>query len=89
MNIFKYQFEVTDSMTVLMPEGAKILSVQVQRGVPCIWAEVDPTAPIVERNFEIRGTGHNVGQVGSFIATFQLENGSLVFHIFDSVKVAV
>ena len=31
--------------TTPLPTGAKLLVVALQRGVPCVWAEVDPDAP--------------------------------------------
>lgn len=42
--IYKYRIEVTDDQNIEMPVGAKILTVQTQNGVPCIWAMVDPNA---------------------------------------------
>ena len=37
MRIYKYQLEITDEQHVAMPRGAKLLSVQVQRGVCGRW----------------------------------------------------
>jgi len=31
----------------------------------------------------MRGTGHVADGVGTFIATFQMEGGALIFHTFD------
>lgn len=36
--IYKYAIEITDDQDIVMPVGAKILTVQNQNGVPCIWA---------------------------------------------------
>ena len=42
--IYKYAIEITDDRDIVMPVGAKILTVQNQNGVPCIWAMVDPNS---------------------------------------------
>ncbi len=86
MKIFKYTVPVSDDDTVMMPQGADVLSVQTQNGVPVMWAVVDEKAkPLVPHRFYVRGTGHNMGTaIGHrFIGTFQLSGGSLVFHLFD------
>jgi hypothetical protein len=85
--IFKYEIEARDHQSVEMPAGAQILSVQVQRDVPCIWAIVDPANPVESRSFEVFGTGHPfpacIGSGREYIGTFQLLAGSLVFHLFE------
>jgi hypothetical protein len=81
LSVFKFPVGVGDS--VLMPVGAKILSVQVQRGVPCLWALCDPEARLVRRSLKVYGTGHPVpDNPGTFVGTFQLDD-RLVFHVFD------
>jgi hypothetical protein len=46
--IHKYPLTLGRS-TLLLREGARVLSVQMQRGQPMLWALVDPTAPLVEQ----------------------------------------
>jgi hypothetical protein len=82
MRIFKYPLEVTYKQTILMPEGAKILSFQAQDNRPCLWAMVDPNAFPRERIFFIYGTGHDVYETNlTFIGTTQL--GMFVWHLFE------
>mgnify|MGYP001617055388 CR=1 FL=1 len=70
--------------TLNMPLGAEVLSTQVQNGQPVLWAKVDTGAPIVERRFAVRGTGHQLtGDEGNFVGTFQFPNLSLVYHLFE------
>jgi hypothetical protein len=89
--IFKYNVEVTDKQKVMMPKGAKVLHVHQQLGVPCIWAQVDTSQPLVERNFETFGTGHEMPTFITldfayvYVGTYHLQNGSLVFHIFEKL----
>ena len=81
--IWKFGLEVTGRQSVTMPADAEILSVQVQAGVPCLWALVSPDAPGVPRTVDTYGTGHPVdGNPGRYIGTYQLSNGGLVFHVF-------
>lgn len=82
--IWKFPFEVRDVMRIDMPEGAKILSVQVQKDQPCMWALVDTSAPLKTQKFAIRGTGNPIeGWLGTFVGTFQLFDGDRVFHLFE------
>lgn len=83
--IWKFPLEVTDEQRVEMPEAAEILCVQVQGGVPCIWARVIPDAMKKKRTIAIYGTGHpmKVRQCDTYVGTFQLQGGALVFHVYS------
>ena len=83
MTIWKFPFEVEDSVLIEMPEGATVLKVECQNGVPCIWALVKPDAPKQLRSFLIYGTGHRIAGIDSLshVATFQ--QGPLVWHMFE------
>ncbi len=83
--IYKYELPIEDEARVVMPLNAIVLSVQVQRGRPCLWAQVDPGARNVARYFRVIGTGHPIDQApGKFLGTIQLEGGALVFHVFEA-----
>ena len=77
--------EVNDLLTLSVPKGAELLTMQVQNGEPCIWALVDPSAPKVTRAFAVRGTGHDASglEASKHVGSFQLLGGRLVFHVFD------
>lgn len=83
--IWKYNVKIDDVQTVAMPEGAKLLSVQVQHNLVTIWAMVDPRNLNVNRIIQMAGTGHDMSEriMGDFLGTFQIESGALVFHVFD------
>ena len=86
MKVYKYVLEVTEQQTIEIPEGAQILSVQVQKGIPCIWALVDPNMKLTKRIYKTYGTGHpmqNLTETDKFIGTYQVANGSGVFHVFE------
>lgn len=100
--IWKFEFAIDDNILIEMPEGAEILSVQIQKGIPCIWALVNPLAKKTERQFELYGTGHemecndlsighemefNENLERKFIETFQMINGNVVFHLFERLNI--
>lgn len=70
-----------------MPEGAKILAVEAQYEKPCMWALVDPNQETETRHFEVFGTGHPIHydsrNIRKYIGTYQLNNGGLIFHVFE------
>ncbi len=83
-SIWKFPIEITDEQKVFMPRTAKILSVQVQNGTPCVWALVDTEEQKAERTLIIHGTGHPcVCDASAFVGTLQIAGGSLVFHLFE------
>lgn len=86
-SIWKFQLETTDYQTISMPKDAEILTVQTQGDTPCVWALVNPEAEKEDRNFEVFGTGHKVpvdmGVMREYVATYQLQGGSLIFHVFE------
>jgi len=89
--VFKYVIPVVDEFTMEMPKGAQILTVQAQRGVPCIWALVDPEMENEERSFVMRGTGHpiddNMVPFLNYVGTMQMMEGTLIWHLFEKWKV--
>lgn len=93
--IYKYPLEAVDRQTVRLPRGARILCVQNQRETPCLWAvvtvDVESKPPNEFRTFLILGTGHPQDKIpaDNYIGTFQLDEGTLVFHVFEDLSGAV
>jgi len=87
MTIWKFPFAVADSFSLVLPSGARILTIQEQFGMPCMWALCDPTRAMEFRTFRIYGTGHTVGSPGDgYIGTFQQQGGALVWHVFEEIQ---
>jgi hypothetical protein len=86
--VFKYHLGNVDIARIMMPASAQILSVQVQRGVPQIWAVVDDDEPEVLRTFKTVGTGWNFEGLTVYWGTYQLHEGDLVFHVFEDLAVS-
>jgi len=91
--VFKYPMVPRDEVTMLLPKGAEILTIQTQGETPCLWALVDPEQQDEPRRFRIAGTGHPIngglaeGWEWRYIDTFQLAGGALIFHAFAGVQV--
>ena len=87
MTIWKFQLAVDDGQVIHMPKGARILCVQLQRGVPHLWAVVDEKKPMQPRRIRTIGTGHSFESNSNlaYIGTYQLDGGNLVFHVFEDV----
>lgn len=85
--IWKYELETLDLFGLDMPRGAEVLTVQMQKGKPCLWAVVDTGNDKENRTFAIHGTGHDVNNADSkkYIGTYQLMGGDLVFHMFELI----
>lgn len=82
--IYKYDLDTTDIQTVNLPTTHEILCIQTQHGKPTLWAKVDTNcSSTVNVNIYTFGTGHNIPDIELFyLGTYQLNNGSLIFHIF-------
>lgn len=81
-----WKFRLLSGLQIPMPKGAKVLTVQYQLGVgPCIWADVDPHAPLEDRVFAETGTGGNIPLHGKYVGTWQEESGALVCHLWEVV----
>lgn len=68
------------------PVGHKILGVQAQFNSPKMWVLIDPDErDSVVRNYVFFPTGQLIENYGlvEFIGTFQLNDGNLVYHLFE------
>ena len=83
--IHKFPLETTDYQNIYLTHGAKVLCVQVQNGIPCVWVLLDTEEHPVVATVRTYGTGHTIDEntpEESYVGTYQLENGALVFHVF-------
>lgn len=84
--IWKFEVPSQLSFTLDLPEGACVLSVQMQHGKPQMWVLVDvEERPKETHAFRVQPTGVEFAMpvlgVHHFVGTFQPEPG-LVFHLF-------
>jgi len=86
LTIWKYPIPITDYFEIEMPKGAKILSFQIQRDKPQIWALVDSFVEKEKRHFRLAGTGHNLELSilnTQYIGTALMLEDNLVWHLFE------
>ncbi len=85
--IHKFPLLVTDRQTIQIPAYSRLLTVKLQDDVPTIWAMVDTTQEMIERDIVMFGTGQPIikGLLLSFIGTVQIvnEGDSFIWHIFE------
>lgn len=79
--IHKYPIRVAPRQYIPMPRGAQILCVQLQQGVPHIWALVNTDYGSVDKIITTHATGGDAENAGTYIGTYQM--GPLVWHIFE------
>jgi len=75
-------------LTIEMPLYAKVLLVDMQGKVPRMWCEVDPQDERVERHFRIFGTGHHIPRGPIWCGSFLMDDGALVWHLYETTKEA-
>jgi len=86
IKIFKYEIPVNDEIELDLPKGAKVLTIQLQKGVPCIWMLVNPDLSTEKRLFWLYGTGMEVKQTHlNYLGSFQMLGGDLIFHLFGEI----
>lgn len=84
--IHKYPLVVAAEQSLMLPEGAIVLAIQLQRGSPVLWAEVprERAQPLMQ-DFPVYavGTGQTVpDDARMHIGTLQFHNGDLVLHFY-------
>lgn len=84
--IYKYLLKTEDYQLINIHKNAKLLTVQIQQGVPCLWALVETDEKTEDINILTRGTGHRIIETDiEYVGTYQLLGGGLIFHVFKAV----
>ncbi len=84
--IYKYQLPIADEGTASIHGIFEPLSLQVQHGVPTLWAGVDKDSKLFDVRYRVFGTGHLVTGIDAmtYLGTVQVASG-LVFHYWMDV----
>jgi hypothetical protein len=82
--VYKYPLSLDGRVVELeLPEGAEPLCVGLQFREPMLWARVETNKLDHRlRRFRIAGTGHPNAD-GKYLGSLLIDEGSLVFHVFD------
>jgi len=85
--IYKFQITLNDKTTVRVPKNAKLLSAQVQHGIPCVWVMLNTDEEKVDRHLYLATTGNPMPYLKYdewiFVDTFMMYDGALVVHLFE------
>lgn len=84
-----WKFDIMDSRGVQeastpMPYGAKALSVGMQDGNVCLWAEVSDSAPLIPYELVVCGTGYPIPFELLYIGT--AFDGGFVWHVYGEPR---
>ena len=84
--IWKFEIKMYGTTEIIMPIRAEVLTVQMQKGIPCIWVELNPRELEKQiRYFQWYGTGHPMPiSHKRYIGTIQDAQGELVFHLYEN-----
>lgn len=79
-----WKYKIQPRITLSIPQGSKVLCVQAQNNEPQMWVLVDIGQFNVSRTFRVYPTGIEFDAAGlAYVGTFQVNDGSLVFHVFE------
>jgi hypothetical protein len=81
LTVWKFPLAITDQQQIEMPVGAEILHVEPQEKTLCLWARVDPDAPLEGRAFVITGTGNPVPEVVDHVGSAVVP--PFVWHVWE------
>lgn len=83
--IWKYELRGRGVSTRTMPIGARIVSLEIQNDIPCIWAIVEPGNPLQTREFCIVGTGWDI-QIPNYTYVGMYQTRSFDWHVLEVLK---
>ncbi len=90
LKVMQYRLRIIDKESILMPKGAKILSVKMVQGKPCVFVLADiEQEEKEERVFRLYDTNRafDAGSIKNdgYIGTISLDDGELNYHVFEGV----
>ncbi len=88
--VYKYPLGIKSSASIVMLKNTEILKLDLQNNQPCIWAIVDINQTEMKaRTFRTYGTGQALeAHPGEYIDSYQVDDGKLVFHVFETTEEA-
>lgn len=87
MKVFKYDIKLQHEQELIVPKGAKLLSVQQQRGSIVAWFVVDPAVRYREViSVRVCGTGHDAPDLNHYCHVSTVQIDEFVWHVFFDKK---
>ena len=86
LTIHQFPILKKDHFSLKMPQGAKILTVQVHYGKPQIFLLVNTKRPRETRKFRLVATGNPIEEAEellNYIGTFHLKGIGVTCHLFE------
>jgi hypothetical protein len=84
--VWKYELPTCGEFDITLPDLAKPLTVQVQRGCPVAWVEIYPGGKLRRYSFGVFMTDQEIPSeyyaFGHYLGTFQLGGGDYVAHVY-------
>lgn len=84
--VFKFPLLIRGEQHIMLPVRHKVLSLQMQRGIPTMWVELEENDPCVGTFVRMIGTGHMVRDDATvYIGTVQ-DNEGYVWHYYKTYE---
>jgi hypothetical protein len=82
--VYKFPLSTQKDLEIDMPQGATILTVQIQENEPQMWAVVDSMAEPEARHFRVLKTGDPIDNPDEliYLGSFQIDH-RLIYHVFE------
>lgn len=86
--IHKFDVAIGGEVTHWLPADAKVVHAAMQKGIPCIWVELEAyNRRRAYRKFRVFGTGEAIPTGVSHVGTFF--DGPFVWHVYEQREEAV
>lgn len=85
--IWKTELAAAQVQVIDVPRGAEMLCAREQNEAVCVWYRCDPDEAREKRQIIVCGTGHGAPpeQSGRYLGSAHLQEGALVFHVFEKI----
>lgn len=86
--IWKYPLGTGENrlIVIAMPTGSQVLTAQMQDGIACVWAIVNPRAEKVPVRFRVFGTSIPIHDLAGWRFVNTVQEDEYVWHIFQEVS---
>lgn len=88
-HIFKYPIPIIDGIIECkVPRNFRYCDIQVQDNKIYMWCLINNNEKIITIKLRVFGTGHKIDNPEDYeyLKTVQLDNGDLIFHVFEVIK---